>query len=359
MPRRFDVETLEGAKRSFNELGRYIFETSCFGIRCSFCGKTKYIEGRYLLRILEKPSFKCSDCVAKERKERRKPATNQNLAYDKTASTETKKQLQSETNCEKIDFIIPYVFNAKYSFSVAVTKYDHTEIEYVIKSIRKFCTWSNRIFVVGPVESPVFPESIRDEIIYVHCPDPYRHIKDANIINAVLHVIKTVDDLSETFIMASDDQVVTKPSLITDFWPRVERDYTRRLYVYKREIDLIPNGRPRKIWRTAMYHTLQKFKKRAYLYEPHIWTRFNKTKFLEMCKKYDIAHDDGVVIFTLYNNFTKQERRMVSDHMYFGDRISRQEVLNKLKKIPRHLAWTNTAFNLKEFRAYLNKKFLS
>lgn len=70
MPRRFNVGTLEGAKKSFHELGRHLFTTSYFGIRCDFCGKTKYIEGRYLQKLLDNGSYKCGECISKARRER-------------------------------------------------------------------------------------------------------------------------------------------------------------------------------------------------------------------------------------------------------------------------------------------------
>ena len=250
---------------------------------------------------------------------------------------------------EKVDFVIPYVVSKK-GVSTAVTKYRFTELEYVIKSIRKFCAWSGRIFVATDSD---LPEKVSKQVTIVKVSDPYTHIKDANIINKVKTVIETVPDLSKTFIMASDDQIVTKPSLVSDFWPRVAHDYTGNLQKYKSELLQKPKGSNARKWHSAMFNTLSKFKNRAYFYEPHIWNRFDKEKFEEMCQKYDIAHDDGIIIFTLYNNFTEQRKHMNSDHVYFGDRITRYTVLNSLKNLPRHVSWTDKAFNMKEFRDYL------
>lgn len=252
---------------------------------------------------------------------------------------------------EKIDFVIPYVVSKK-GFSTAITKYRFTELEYTIKSIRKFCAWSGRIFVATNSE---LPDSVLDNVTVIEVGDPYTHIKDANIINKIKTVIDTVPDLSKTFIVASDDQIVTKPSIIRDFLPRVAHDYTGNLNKYKTELSQMPKGSQLKKWHIAMYNTLKKFKNRSYFYEPHIWTPIDKDMFIEMCQKYDIAHDDGIIIFTLYNNFTCQEKRMDYDHVYFGDRVTRYTVLNSLNDMPRHVAWTDKTFNMKDFRAYLYK----
>lgn len=254
---------------------------------------------------------------------------------------------------QKTDFVIPFVLNAEYSYSRANTGFEHLEIEYVIRSIRKFCPFAGRIFIVGPHIINSWPKSIAGEITYLRVPDKYTHIKDANLINAVLSVINSVPDLSETFIMASDDQIVTRECSLKDFYPRVKYDMTGHLKEYKAMMDTYSEKDGSRKWNEAMLKTLMKFPDRPYFYEPHIWTPFDKAKFVDMCREYDIAHDDGVVIFTLYNNYTKQTLRADSEHTYLHAGLDDRALAMALKSPTRHIAWTDKTFNNKLFREFL------
>ena len=256
---------------------------------------------------------------------------------------------------EKTDFVIPFVLNAEYSYSRANTEFEHLELEYVVRSIRKFCPFAGRIFVVGPKDSSIFPEYMRGEVICIPCGDPYTHIKDANIINKIKTAIESVPDLSETFIMASDDQIVTKQCGLDDFYPRVKYDMRGHLKDYESMMGTYSEKDGSRKWNIAMLNTLKKFPGREYFYEPHIWSPMNKHKFIEMCKKYDIAHDDGVITQTLYYNYTAQPVRADSEHIYLHDGLDGRTLAMAMKWHTRHLAWTDGVFRNKLFRKFLGQ----
>ncbi|CAJ0610685.1 unnamed protein product [Cylicocyclus nassatus] len=66
---------------------------------------------------------------------------------------------------------------------------DHLEIEYVIASLKKYCSsWCGRIFIVG--SEP--PKEIKDDVIHIPCDDPYTHCKDANIIHKIRDLLDVV-----------------------------------------------------------------------------------------------------------------------------------------------------------------------
>ena len=72
---------------------------------------------------------------------------------------------------------------------------EHLEIEYVIRSLKRYCSsWLGRIFIVG--SEP--PEEIRDFVIHVPCDNPYTHCKDANIIHKVRYACETIQDLTDS-----------------------------------------------------------------------------------------------------------------------------------------------------------------
>lgn len=254
----------------------------------------------------------------------------------------------------KHDVIIPYVFSSKDNFSVAMQCGKRLELEYVIRSLQKFCSsWLGRIFVVG--DNP--PAVIAESVIHVPCDNPFTHIKDANLIYKVEHVIRTITDLSEDFIFVSDDQIVTKESKWEDFTPRTnkKKPYKFDAQYWQSHIDS-KDGKDEHgthLWFKSMYETFSKFEN-PQMFEPHIWSPMNKTKFLEMVDTYDYKNDIGCIFQTLYYNFAKVDYRLKFDHKW----LSRFNFIKKLDLMIfryRHLAWTDGAYQEKAFRDYLDK----
>ena len=64
-----------------------------------------------------------------------------------------------------------------------------------------------------------------DDIIWVYQDDIYSHDKDANIIEKVRAAIENIPDLSDDFMMWSDDQFITKDTYWEDTTPRYMKIY--------------------------------------------------------------------------------------------------------------------------------------
>ena len=224
---------------------------------------------------------------------------------------------------------------------------EHLEIEYVIKSLMKYCSsWVGRIFIVG--SEP--PKEIKDFIIHIPCDNPYTHCKDSNIIHKVRYACENIKDLTDDFLMISDDQIVTKESSWDDMKPRIVRkfnDWSVDKWEKNRKIDF---------WHECLYNTLKLFKKeKSCFWEPHIWSPINKHKFLEMCKKYDYQHKTDCIILSLYYNFIEQEVVRDFDHIHLQNSNAKRNVDRiSLKDIPRHLSWADNAFSEKKFRDILD-----
>ena len=78
-----------------------------------------------------------------------------------------------------------------------------------------------------------------------------------------------------------------------------------------------------------------------------------------MCEKYDYIHRTDCIVLSLYYNFINQDIVRGFDHHYMGNK--REGVLkwitantNTIQNIPRHLAWTDIAFEEKRFRDILD-----
>lgn len=224
---------------------------------------------------------------------------------------------------------------------------EHLEIEYVIKSLMKYCSsWVGRIFVVG--SEP--PKEIKDFVIHIPCDNPYVHCKDSNIIHKVRYACENIKDLTDDFLMISDDQIVTKESSWNDMKPRIVRkfnDWSVDKWEKNRKIDF---------WHECLYNTLNLFEKdKSCFWEPHIWSPINKHKFLEMCDKYDYQHKTDCIILSLYYNFIEQEVVRKFDHIHLQNSNAKRRVDRiNLKDIPRHLSWADNAFSLKKFRDILD-----
>ena len=238
--------------------------------------------------------------------------------------------------------------------SIEMTCGNYLEMEYVIASLKKYCSsWVGRIFIVG--SEP--PERVKNDVIHVPCDDPYTHCKDANIIHKLRYACENIQDLSDDFLMISDDQIVTKESSWEDMKPRIVRRFRDRT---EDKWDMwVRSGLP-DMWHTYLYNTLKLFPKdKSCFWEPHIWSPMNKYKFLEMCDKYDYEHKTDCIILSLYYNFIEQEVVNGFDHHYMGN--SKEAVIkwinknkNTIENIPRHIAWTDIAFEEKKFRDMLD-----
>jgi hypothetical protein len=225
---------------------------------------------------------------------------------------------------------------------------EHLEIEYVIQSLKRYCSkWLGRIFVVG--SEP--PEEIKDFVIHIPCDNPYTHCKDANIIHKVRYACENIHDLSDEFLMISDDQIVTKESSWEDMKPRIVRkfsDWSIERWEKNRKVDF---------WHECLYNTLNLFPKdRSCFWEPHIWSPINKHKFLEMCEKYDYEHRYDCIIFSLYYNFIEQEIVRGFDHLHLENSKAKKKInALDIDIVPRHLSWADTAFSEKRFRNMLDE----
>ena len=224
---------------------------------------------------------------------------------------------------------------------------NYLEMEYVIASLKKYCSsWVGRIFIVG--SEP--PERVKKDVIHVPCDNPYTHCKDANIIHKLRYACENIQDLSYDFLMISDDQIVTKESSWEDMKPRIVRmysDWSEEKWEKNRKIDF---------WHECLYRTLNLFSKdKVAFWEPHIWSPINKYKFIEMCKKYNYQKDINCIILSLYYNFINETPIGGFDHLHLGSKNSKKINCLTISGLPRHLSWTDTAFSEKIFRDLLDK----
>jgi len=81
---------------------------------------------------------------------------------------------------------------------------DDFELRYSLRSIWAYQSWVKNVYLIG--HKPKWAKNV----IHVPCPDPYKYCKDANIINKLI-LACTLPDLSDSFIVNSDDQLFLRP----------------------------------------------------------------------------------------------------------------------------------------------------
>lgn len=249
-------------------------------------------------------------------------------------------------NNKRYDCVMPY--GRVGIDSKIMTCGEHLEIEYVVASLKKYCSsWLGRIFIVGTEP----PEQIKNDVVFVPYNNPYKHSKDANIIHKLRYVCENIKDLSNDFLMISDDQIVTKESTWEDMKPRIVRKFTdwpEVSWEKNRTIDF---------WHESLYQTLKLFPKdMAAFWEPHIWSPMNKVKFIEMCKKYDYEHNIACITQSLYYNYINQPivRNFDHTHLLNNDKSVKFVDTLTLSNVGRHLSWTDKPFEQKRFRDLLD-----
>lgn len=95
------------------------------------------------------------------------------------------------------------------------------EIRVAVASIKKYFKCLKRIIIVSQIE-PI--KELGNDIIWVYQDDIYTHDKDANIIEKVRKAIETIPDLTDDFIMWSDDQFHNKGHILGGHCSQIYED---------------------------------------------------------------------------------------------------------------------------------------
>ena len=174
---------------------------------------------------------------------------------------------------------------------------DNFEIRVAVASIKKYFKCLNRIIIVTQIE-PI--KELGDDIVWIYQDDVYKHDKDANIIEKVRVAIEKVPDLTEDFIMWSDDQFITKDTEWEDTRPRYMKIYNESTLPW-----FLGMAKTR-IWYKRLLKCFERFPRKGIgcrFFNPHIPSPINKNKFMKMCESVPYRTETGITIYSLYYNF--------------------------------------------------------
>jgi hypothetical protein len=225
--------------------------------------------------------------------------------------------------------------------------HNDTELLLAVHSMRKYCGFVNRIFIVG--SSPKCNLSKYD-VVHIPCNDPYKENKDGNMMFKALHAIKTVPDLSDDFLLCSDDQLVTKPCTWDDFRPK----YIKRFVKEDAQFDAFSKMHEG-TWGKRLFDTLVKASqggKKAYFYEPHIWSQTNKRAFADMCSSLGGLRNAGVIKSQYFNFINACDyHEPISDFTFFSSPMVDWDGV--FEEPTRFISYNEQAFSSSEFRSKL------
>ena len=227
-----------------------------------------------------------------------------------------------------------------------------TELLFSIDSAIKFCQpWIRNIYIVGNN-----PQCNLKNYMWTHVPalDVFKN-KDANIIHKTLTAIDKIPNLSDQFMLCSDDQLAIKQCSWSDFIPhRIQRFDPSDLAFY----NICHKEVTKNDWLLNLYKTLSRFKGSpypVYYYQPHIWSPIDKLSFSQMCKDLDWKTNLGNIIFSLYYNYIHFGTPIqCTNNIFFAkNQIGWPEIFNRMDA--KIVAYNDNAFGSKAFRDELVK----
>lgn len=171
------------------------------------------------------------------------------------------------------------------------TEWADNEIRYSLRSLDKYGSGYDRIFIIGG--KPSFLDY--DKIIHLEHVDNY-HVVEYNVFRKLVYLSENTD-ITDNFILFNDD-----------FYLLQEMDLSKMPYYYKRERIAVKYKCSNTFNDMAVLtrQFLLKYKKTIYDFKPHYPIIYNKQKLKELEQLYKLAFKTsplGLSLRDLYGNW--------------------------------------------------------
>lgn len=182
------------------------------------------------------------------------------------------------------------------------SRFDNWELRMALRSIERHIRHCGRIFIVSPQP----PEWLCNVEVIIK-GDPYKHNKDANIIEKLLAAAAD-ERLSDDFIFWSDDQVALQDidcrGLLPVYNSRCRDDFTGS-----------------NIWHQRMRNTFDYLAKHGrklqWNWESHTPQKMNKTLFCQLMSSSDYRIAPGLGVNTLYFGLLNTAPQLLQEHVKY------------------------------------------
>lgn len=211
------------------------------------------------------------------------------------------------------------------------SRHANEELRYALRNLDENCAFVRNVYICGECPEWVDVSKVR----HLKWPDRFRHAKDANIIDKLLHACRQ-HGMSKQILFCSDDQFQTRKCTWDDFSPMYVRTYKSG----DRWVDEKSGG-----WFKFLKGTLEREIERrkrlgigvdsVYYYEPHIWTQIDRDKFVAYAKWSEYEKSKYTIIMSGYFNFINPKTKPNRGSHYFlrGDETALPDVC--------HIAYTD------------------
>lgn len=190
--------------------------------------------------------------------------------------------------------------------------HNNNELKFSLRSLEKHCKGYNNIYVIG--EKPWWITNI------IHKPVKDIQPKAVSILNKIKFACK-IPELSERFLFVNDDHFFLK-----------DMDITEMEYQYNNEeMRMILETREKTDGYRSLVESTNKVTKEANYFDIHKPIIYEKSKFLDMCKKYNFAkYKDGLLVKTMYC-FYNQIKGVEAEDYILREKMTVPELKEKLK----------------------------
>lgn len=214
------------------------------------------------------------------------------------------------------------------------SRHGNEELRYALRNVANHCPFVRSVYIVG--ECPKWV----DRSVVTHLPwrDRFTFAKDSNIIDKMAHACET-PGIAKRILFCSDDQFQTRVCTWDDFAPMWLREYDKD--------DTWYDDRKHE-WHSRLRRTLERERLRRvamglgeggiYYWEPHIWTQFDRDRFLAYAKWSEYEYRTDAIIMSGYFNFIRQRGAQVSDHKFIWSDADFDNPVT-------HIAYTDEGFN--------------
>tara|TARA_R110001599_G_scaffold162606_8_gene351933 strand:+ start:373 stop:1113 length:741 start_codon:yes stop_codon:yes gene_type:complete len=178
--------------------------------------------------------------------------------------------------------------------------WNDNELRYALRSIEKNFKDLGQVWIIG------YQPSWLVNVKYVRALDPYRHNKDANLINKIL-LACTQDELSENFLFTSDDHFIMKP---------VSAEWFEKPLMDNRQAKFDRNKKLNR-WQQRLARTEDACLARSCpsnCYEAHIPYMFNKKLYPHHMLQFDYGEGIGYTLASPYYNSIKPKFRLPEEN---------------------------------------------
>jgi len=236
----------------------------------------------------------------------------------------------------KLDIVIP--------LGMEGMGWDDNELKYALRSIEKNFKDLGQVWIIG------YKPNWLVNVKYIQAFDPYKHNKDANLINKIILACQQ-DELSEQFLFTSDDHFIMKP-VDASWFDRPLMDNSQMKFDRNKKLNR---------WQQRLVQTEAACLARSRpsnCYEAHVPYKFNKRLYPHFMLQFDYGEGLGYTLASPYFNSVQLEYQEPEENTVarVNHKVQSREELDGLVKDKMFFNYSTVAFD-DTIKTFLAERF--